>query len=179
MTLLDRTLRGATAHNSSMPEVSDEELIALADALRPALVAISHLIRRQTAQLPLTMPQSAVLGQLIDGKPKRVTEIAAAEGVQPSTMTDLLSRMETQGWISRSVLPGDRRVFELSITDRGRELLEAAIAERNEMLARRLSKLSVTELRLLRNALPALLRLGAVRPSVLDALGTIGERRRP
>jgi DNA-binding MarR family transcriptional regulator len=139
-----------------------DSLLELADQLRTPLVVIGHLLRRSAASSRLTMPQSAVLGQLLTS-PRRVTDLAEIEGVRPPTMTGLLNRMERQGWV-RSRSADDRRVRIYEISPAGRQELAAAIVLRNEMLAARLRELGTDDLARLREALPALLQLAGVEP---------------
>jgi DNA-binding MarR family transcriptional regulator len=128
----------------------------LAAELRPRLMRLSHMLRRQTLELSLTMTQSAVLGRLLAGRPLRVSELAQSEGVQLPTMTQILSRMEEQGLVKRQVAAQDRRCVEVSILPRGEELARQVTESRNALLQRQLSGLSQEELDALAAAIPAL-----------------------
>ncbi len=100
-----------------------------------------------------------MLGILIDGQAHRVGELVQAEDVQVPTMTQLLTRMEAQGWVARSACQGDRRGVEVRITDLGQQLAREVMASRTALLDQRLARLSPEQRRALEAALPALDRL--------------------
>lgn len=72
----------------------------------------------------LTGPQCAVLF-VISGTPeigqKHLGELAALDR---STAADLISRLETRGWVRRERSPSDARVRTLLLTDEGREVVD-------------------------------------------------------
>jgi DNA-binding MarR family transcriptional regulator len=51
-------------------------------------------------------------------------EIGAAMGIDPSTMVSLIDELEHEGLAKRRPHPSDRRAREVSITPKGRRLLE-------------------------------------------------------
>jgi DNA-binding MarR family transcriptional regulator len=51
-------------------------------------------------------------------------EIGAAMGIDPSTMVSLIDKLEKEGLAKRRPHPSDRRAREVSITPKGRRLLE-------------------------------------------------------
>jgi DNA-binding MarR family transcriptional regulator len=51
-------------------------------------------------------------------------EIGAAMGIDPSTMVSLIDDLENEGFAKRRPLPSDRRARQVSITPKGRRLLE-------------------------------------------------------
>jgi DNA-binding MarR family transcriptional regulator len=59
-----------------------------------------------------------VLSVLTDG-PRRITELAEAEGVAQPTMTLLVKRLQERGWVERQGMPDDGRVVLVSITEAG------------------------------------------------------------
>src|SRR5689334_20439763 len=91
----------------TVPPVAEAAELAL--RLRPVLVRLSLVLRReQQARLSLSLAQSTVLGQLLDGRPRRMGELAATEGVRLPTMTEIVARMESQGWVRREMSETDR-----------------------------------------------------------------------
>lgn len=127
----------------------------LAGELRPRLTRLSHLLRRETAHLSLSVQQGAVLALLLDG-PRRMGELAAVERVQLPTMTQIVGRMERQGWVHRDVVASDRRCVEVRITPEGLALVREAIARRTEILERQLRRLTAGQLGALAAAIPAI-----------------------
>src|ERR1700736_6256761 len=136
------------------------DLGTLAEALRPRLARLSLLLRReQNSVLSLSLAQSTVLGQLLDGRPRRMGELAAMEGVRLPTMTEIVARMESQSWVRREMSPADRRCVEVHLTGAGRELADQVIASRTALVVDRLRRLSDAERASLWAALPALEQL--------------------
>lgn len=66
----------------------------------------------------------------------RVSDIAACHGVDVSSITPRLKRLESVGLVSRERAPTDARAFLISITDEGSHALESVHAARRETLHR-------------------------------------------
>jgi DNA-binding MarR family transcriptional regulator len=148
-------LEAGTATAPSQGETGE-----LALRLRPVLARLSLVLRReQHARLSLSLAQSTVLGQLLDGRPRRMGELAATEGVRLPTMTEIVARMESQGWVRREMSEADRRAVEVHLTSAGRRLADDVIASRTALVVDRLQRLSDSERASLWNALPALEKL--------------------
>lgn len=56
----------------------------------------------------------------------KMSELARCAGLEPSTMTGLLDRMERQGFVTREADPDDRRALRIHLTESGRSLRETA-----------------------------------------------------
>ncbi len=122
------------------PPVADAVEANLADRLHSAAV---HLLRRLRRTDPLTGVSSAQLSVLsvLMGGPRTVGELAAAEQVQPPTMSRLIREMEAAGLVSRTRDRSDGRVVWIGWTEageqvlgRGRELRIAALKAQVEAL---------------------------------------------
>lgn len=59
----------------------------------------------------------------------KVTEIARAAGLETSTMTGLLDRMERDGLVTRTADPADRRILRIYLTEEGKRMRGPVIAE--------------------------------------------------
>jgi DNA-binding MarR family transcriptional regulator len=130
----------------------------LAETLRPRLLRLVHLFRRQNYVLPLTMSQGAILGHLLDG-PKRMTALAQLEGVQIASMTQSITRMEAAGWCERTMATDDRRAVDVTLTPVGRRVIKQVVEARRELIRQLLEGLSEDERRALEAAVPALDKL--------------------
>jgi DNA-binding MarR family transcriptional regulator len=92
------------------------------------------------------------------------TVLSRFQGVSKNTISSLLRGLEEQGYIQRTLDPGDYRVFRIRLTDKGREVVEAQTPGRLEHLNRLASRLSAEE----REQLMAL--LGKLHHSILSNL---------
>src|ERR1700678_2986421 len=113
--------------------------------LRVALARLSRRLRRH--QLAgLTPTQLAALYTVEQSGPLRLSDLAAAEGIAPSTLTRLVGVLGERGYVQRCAVPGDARASKLTITPAGREVLEHIRQESTTALARSLALLSPQQL---------------------------------
>ncbi|MBT8372219.1 MAG: MarR family transcriptional regulator [Deltaproteobacteria bacterium] len=66
-----------------------------------------------------------VLMSLWENNGLKVIELGRRAGLEPSTMTGLLDRMERDGLLKRSSDPVDRRVLRINLTTEGRNVRKA------------------------------------------------------
>jgi DNA-binding MarR family transcriptional regulator len=131
--------------------------------LRQAIARVSRRLRRHQ-QAGLTPTQLTALYTVEQAGPLRLSDLAAAEGIAPSTLTRLVAALEERGFVRRCAVAGDARASELAITADGREVLEHLRQESTTALARSLALLSPDQLSALAAALPALEHLAEVVP---------------
>ncbi|WP_185759239.1 MarR family winged helix-turn-helix transcriptional regulator [Kribbella jejuensis] len=87
-----------------------------------------------------------MLGQLHRRGSLTASEIAAAERVQPQSLTRVLASLEEQGLISRQQDVADRRRNTIELTAAGRELLKEHMQSSDDWLADAISeRLNPTE----------------------------------
>src|SRR3954467_4033848 len=79
------------------------------------------LIRETGSQLSRT--EAGLLFTLGRG-PRRITELAELEGLAQPTVTQLVKRLEEQGWVKRDRPADDGRVVLLSLTRAGGRALD-------------------------------------------------------
>jgi DNA-binding MarR family transcriptional regulator len=123
--------------------------------LRVALARLSRRLRRHE-QAGLTPTQLAALSTVEQAGPLRLGDLAAAEGVAPSTLTRLVAALEELGYVRRDADPRDARASTLAITDEGHATLERLRAENSALLVQRLRLLTPEQRGALAAALPAL-----------------------
>jgi DNA-binding MarR family transcriptional regulator len=131
---------------------------ALAEQLNRSLRHIVLMLRRVSADQPITSQQLSVLGSLEHG-PRRMTELAAEHGVRLPTMTAQINRLERDGLVERGRDGSDARVVTAALTAAGRERLAAGRAQRIGFLAERFAALTDEERAAVAAALPALDKL--------------------
>lgn len=117
----------------------------LASLLRPALVRLTRLVRNQRVDQSVTLTQLSAMGTLRSHGPMSAGELAAAEKVQPPSMTKVLAHLEERGLVRREVSPADRRQAIIAISDAGAELLDSERRSRDAWLSKQLEKLTPEE----------------------------------
>ena len=144
--------------------ISAENGVIDVTRLRVALARLSRRLRRHE-MAGLTPTQLAALATVEQSGPLRLGDLAAAEGIAPSTLTRLVSVLEELGYVRRDADPKDARASTLAITQLGHETMDRLRAENSALLTQRLMQLS-SEYRLaLAEALPALEALADPDPA--------------
>ncbi|MFJ8014878.1 MarR family winged helix-turn-helix transcriptional regulator [Streptomyces sp. NPDC096339] len=130
-------------------------------ALQRATHATLQVLAAELADLDLTASEINALANLADGRGRTVSELGAAVGTRPTTLTSVLDRLERRGHITRGSRPGDRRAVLVELTDSGRAA-SARIRETITALENRaLDGLAPEALAGLRAALQALTEVSA------------------
>ena len=106
--------------------------LAPTDMLCFALHSTAHAVHAAYAPLlqplGLTYPQYLALSALIASDGLTVSQLGAELRLESNTLTPLLKRMETAGWLTRSRDTRDERQVRLSLTPAGRDLAARAAA---------------------------------------------------
>ena len=90
-------------------------------ALQRATHATLHLIATELVDLDLTASEINALANLADGHGRTVSQLGAAVGARPTTLTSVLDRLERRGHVTRGTRAGDRRSVLIELTGSGRE----------------------------------------------------------
>ena len=126
--------------------------------LRVALARLSRRLRRHEIA-GLTPTQLAALATVGKEGPMRLGDLAAVEGIAPSTLTRLVTALEEAGYVRRSADASDARASMLAITPHGLEVLERIRSESTLVLAASLQLLTPEQRAALAAALPVLEQL--------------------
>jgi DNA-binding MarR family transcriptional regulator len=137
----------------------------LAADLGTSLEGVVALIRSLNTTHVMSRSASGTLSTLQRGGPSRLTALAAREGVTQPAMTQLISRLENAGLVTREPDPGDGRVVLVTITEAGRSILALRRGERTERLSVLLARLAPEHQETLAAAIPALEALTAAHAS--------------
>ncbi|RCG27243.1 MarR family transcriptional regulator [Sphaerisporangium album] len=129
-----------------------------------ALERLTRFLVRLGPRGDLSLTAVGTLGTLERSGPCRLTELAAHEGVTQPAMTQLVSRLQESGLVTRTSDPDDKRVVQVRITDAGRAALAGRRETRAAMLAELLDQLSEDERASLVAAVPAIDRLTHLAP---------------
>ncbi len=127
---------------------------ALGEALYGLAVVV---LRRRGREISLTA--ASTMSTLGRTGPRRLTELAAVEGVAQPSMTSLVSGLERAGLVERRPDPTDGRVVLVALTDAGQEHLRSRREAGAEWFAELVGELSEEDSATLVAALPALRRL--------------------
>lgn len=139
--------------------------------MRPLVFRLYDVVRRHSPRLGLTLTQGSVLSLLVREGPQRTSALAAREGVRVPTMTNVVSRLERAGYVTRGADPEDGRVVVVAATAQAHADVARVIEAREEFLRARLAGLSVADREAIERALPALTRMLAPMdaPEPVDA----------
>ena len=134
-----------------------------APRLRVAIARLSRWLRRHELA-GLTPTQLSALATVDRIGPLRLGDLAAAEGIAPSTLTRLVTALEERGYVERCPVPGDARASTLAIAPAGHAALELIREQSTILLADRLQTLTTEQRAALAAALPALEQLADTDP---------------
>ncbi|WP_279480825.1 MarR family transcriptional regulator [Aureimonas sp. SK2] len=95
-------------------------------AIYSATHAFNRFYKPRLDRLGLTYPQYLVMMVLWEEEPQTVGSIGDRLLLDSSTLTPLLKRLETAGYVSRNRSSRDERVVEVTLTPVGRALRDDA-----------------------------------------------------
>jgi DNA-binding MarR family transcriptional regulator len=131
-----------------------------ATAVRRGVIRLGRRLRLERPAHDVTLLQLAVLAELNDAGPLTPGRLAAAQRVQPQSLTRVLATLEASGLIARQADPGDGRRALLAITEAGLDALRRDVGQRDTWLAEAMAaRLTPTEQELLRLAGELMARL--------------------
>ncbi|MEV7420715.1 MarR family transcriptional regulator [Streptomyces sp. NPDC089919] len=107
----------------------------------------------------MSITSAATLATLHRTGPRRITDLAATEGVTQPAMTVLVRVMEESGLVERRGDPSDRRVTLVHLTEAGTSYVQARRQAGVDAFAKLIGRLADDEVDALLAALPALAHL--------------------
>ncbi|VCU71731.1 MarR family protein [Pigmentiphaga humi] len=144
-----------------MPDSSSPESIELAARLRPAILRLNRMLRRETQGFGVS-PLMVMLLSAIDKEPGiGVSDLAARENMRAASMSHHIKQLEAAGYIQRDqTLHTDKRRVGLAVTPLARTLIADVRKRRTDWLASRIGMLPPSSRDALKQAMDALSRLG-------------------
>jgi DNA-binding MarR family transcriptional regulator len=124
-------------------------------------MALTRRLRAERSEGAPSSAQLSVLGLLFRGGELTPSQIAAADHVQPQSVTRTLAALEAGRLVYRRGDTDDRRRAWIGLTQRGAAVLAADMEERDHWLAGRLAELTPAERAVLEVAADVLERLAA------------------
>jgi DNA-binding MarR family transcriptional regulator len=102
----------------------NEPTLPLVPALEHATHAVALWIERTFSDLRLTQAEAHVLAYLAEHAPCSINDLHHSFGHKRSTLTSLLDRLESRGWIRRTPHPTSRRLVQVELTGTGSPVAE-------------------------------------------------------
>ena len=147
------------------PDLAGRDLrtiAGLASALRPSVLRLARRLRQlRDESLDLNSNQLSAMSVLLNSGDQLMGELAAAEKVQPPSMTRIVNGLEERGFVVRRPDSQDRRQCVVALTPSGRDVLLANRRRRDAWLAARIAELSPAERDVLRRAVEILDKVNA------------------
>ena len=142
---------------SPIPALTNLDL-ETADRLRAVIGKLSRRLRPTPAAVAagLTPTRISVLLTVVREGHVRLSDLAEAEGINPTQLSRAIAHLAEAGLIERSADAGDRRAAWLKPTAAGRRLTERIRRERTDALNAALESLCPDERERVLTALPAL-----------------------
>ncbi|WP_104181311.1 MarR family winged helix-turn-helix transcriptional regulator [Arthrobacter sp. B0490] len=112
-----------------MTTTLDDDLLLerqLCFALSVASRSVVGAYRPVLEQLDLTHPQYLVMLALWEKSPRTVRDLGRALAMESATLSPMLKRLEAQGLLTRTRVPGNERALAVGLTQAGRNLRSAA-----------------------------------------------------
>jgi DNA-binding MarR family transcriptional regulator len=142
-----------TATDDATDDATAQDALTAATSVRRGVIRLGRRLRAERPAHDITLLQLAVLAELNDAGPMTPGRLAAAQRVQPQSLTRVLATLEARGLLGRQADPGDGRRALLAITAEGRQILRRDVDQRDSWLAQAMAaQLTPTERELLRLA---------------------------
>lgn len=135
--VIERT--GAGSHAAAAAAAHGDDLLLehqLCFALTVASRSVVGAYKPVLDELGLTHPQYLVMLCLWESSPRSVRDISEALAQEPATISPLLRRLESAGFITRQRVEGNERTLAVGLTPRGAALRQQATAVPGTMMDR-------------------------------------------
>jgi DNA-binding MarR family transcriptional regulator len=126
------------------------------EKLSASLERLVSMVRRLAPPQGLSLTAVATLRTLEVSGPCRLSELAVGQGVTQPAMTQLVTRLEREGYAERGGSAQDARVVMVSLTPAGRGLLQQRRQARNHVLRELLDRLPEGDRDQIFSAVPAI-----------------------
>lgn len=124
--------------------------------LRRVIVHLARQLNASSTGEGLTPSQASVLGLIVGRGPVGLAELASLEGLNPTMLSRVVSKLQDMQLISRTPDPEDLRSATVTVTAAGRQMHDRITAQRVAVVAARVRDLTPQQEETLTAALPAL-----------------------
>jgi len=116
------------------------------DNIRRVFQAVNEYSKKAEKETGLTGPQLWAIKVLAEGTPLKVSEVARRMYLHPATVVGILDRLEARELVTRTRSTEDRRVVEIKLTDKGRDMVAQSPEVAQGLLVKGLETLSQEKL---------------------------------
>jgi DNA-binding MarR family transcriptional regulator len=124
--------------------------------LRRVIVKLARQLNASSTGAGLTPSQASALGLIVARGPLGLGELAEIEGLNPTMLSRVISKLHSLGMIDRIPDPADLRSASVVSTTAGKRVSREVKARRAAAVSRGLEKVAPEQADLLTRALPAL-----------------------
>ena len=129
------------------------------DNIRRVFQAVNEYSKKAERETGLTSPQLWAIKVIAEGAPIKVSELARRMYLHPATVVGILDRLETRELVFRTRSKEDRRVVEIDLTEKGKELLAKSPEVAQGLLVKGLETLPKEKLIQLDEGLKSLVKI--------------------
>ena len=124
------------------------EYIEILVKLRKIIRSINLESKKIEKELGISIPQLLVLKYLSDQSDYRAfaKDIKGYINLNASTVSGIISRLESKGLVAKSQKPNDKRAVYIILTAKGADLLHKSPSTLQEKLSKRLKKLTTAQI---------------------------------
>jgi DNA-binding MarR family transcriptional regulator len=141
---------------NSVKAQSSRSDVEAAERLRRAVGRLGRALRLSQANRSLSPSQREVLTTIARRGPVRLSEVAVEEGLNPTMLSRIVTKLEAAKLVTRTSDGIDARVVHLAVTEAGGALWKEMRNERTDALLFALDKLSADQRRVVLDALPVI-----------------------
>lgn len=124
--------------------------------MRAVVGKLARRLRPTVAGSGLSPTRISVLATVVRCGPLRISDLAAAEGLNPTMLSRVIAELCESGLLRRVADPHDRRAALVDVTAAGRRMQDRIRRERTDVLSVALGGLAPEQRRALERALPVL-----------------------
>ncbi len=124
--------------------------------LRRVVSKLARQLNTSSTEAGLTPSQASVLGLIVGRGPLSLAELGELEGVNPTMLSRMISRLHAMGFIDRIPDPADLRSASVVSTPAGERVDQQIKARRAAAVAQCMELLTAEQVSALTEALPAL-----------------------
>ena len=134
------------------------EVTRVMNSLRALVRALRISTRAVEKEIGISGAQLFVLQQLLEAPARSVNDLAERTSTHQSSVSTVVSRLVERGFVRREPSADDGRRMEISITDRGRRLVETAPLTAQIRMQQAMRRLTADHVRVVGEGLEALVR---------------------